>query len=91
MLTYTDQYRLTFNQFVNRQPKISTIFVKSSTLDVKIGTVLRKWKFYFRTIDQKIRVFANGPGDRGSIPGLDIPKTQKMVVHVTYLTLSIIR
>ena len=23
------------------------------------------------------RVFANGPGDRGSIPGLVIPKTQK--------------
>ena len=27
-----------------------------------------------------IRVFANGPGDRGSIPGRVIPKTQKMVL-----------
>ena len=26
------------------------------------------------------RVFANGPGDRGSIPGRVIPKTQKMVL-----------
>ena len=26
------------------------------------------------------RVFANGPGDRGSIPGWVIPKTQKMVL-----------
>ena len=26
------------------------------------------------------RVFANGPEDRGSIPGLVIPKTQKMVL-----------
>ena len=25
-----------------------------------------------------VRVFANGPGDLGSIPGRDIPKTQKM-------------
>ena len=26
-----------------------------------------------------VRVFANDPGDRGSIPGRVIPKTQKMV------------
>ena len=26
------------------------------------------------------RVFANGPGDPGSIPGRVIPKTQKMVL-----------
>ena len=26
------------------------------------------------------RVFTNGPGDRGSIPGLVIPKTQKMLL-----------
>ena len=26
------------------------------------------------------RIFANGPGDRGSIPGRVIPKTQKMVL-----------
>ena len=26
------------------------------------------------------RVFANGPGDRGSVPGRVIPKTQKMVL-----------
>ena len=30
------------------------------------------------------RVFANGPGDRGSIPGRVIPKTLKMVLD-TYL------
>ena len=27
----------------------------------------------------KVRVFANGPGDLGSIPGRVIPKTQKIV------------
>ena len=35
-------------------------------------------------IGQEGRVFANGPGDRGSIPGRVIPKTLKMVLD-TYL------
>ena len=32
-----------------------------------------------------VRVFANGPGDLGSIPGRVIPKTQKMVLDVILL------
>ena len=32
-----------------------------------------------------VRVFANGTGDLGSIPGRVIPKTQKMVLDVTFL------
>ena len=31
------------------------------------------------------RVFANGPGDWGSIPGWVIPKTQKIVLDATLL------
>ena len=31
------------------------------------------------------RVFANGPGDRGSIPGRVIPKTLKMVLDTALL------
>ena len=31
------------------------------------------------------RVFANSPGDQGSIPGRVIPKTQKMVLDATLL------
>ena len=31
------------------------------------------------------RVFANGPEDWGSIPGRDIPKTQKMVLDAILL------
>ena len=31
------------------------------------------------------RVFANGPGERGSIPGRFIPKTQKMVLDSALL------
>ena len=32
-----------------------------------------------------VRVFANGPGDLGSIPGRVIPKTQKMVLNASLL------
>ena len=32
-----------------------------------------------------VRVFANGPGDLGSIPGQVIPKTQKMVLDTSLL------
>ena len=31
------------------------------------------------------RVFANGPGDRGSIPGLVVPKTLKIVLDTSLL------
>ena len=31
------------------------------------------------------RVLANGPGDRGSVPGRVIPKTQKMELDATLL------
>ena len=38
-----------------------------------------------------VRVFANGSGDLGSIPGQVIPKTQKWYLMPPCLTLSIIR
>ena len=45
----------------------------------------------YRDIGPAVRVFANGPGDLGSIPGRVIPKTLKMVLDTPCLTLSIIR
>ena len=36
-------------------------------------------------INRMSRVFAPGPGDRGSIPDRIIPKTQKMVLDATLL------
>ena len=36
-------------------------------------------------IGPAVRVFANGPGDLGSIPGRVIPKTLKMELHTTLL------
>ena len=35
--------------------------------------------------------FTNGAGDRGSITGQMIPKTQKMVLGACFLTFNIIR
>ena len=32
-----------------------------------------------------VRVFANGPGALGSIPGRDIPKNQKIVLDIGLL------
>ena len=34
-------------------------------------------------IGRSVRVFANGPGDLGSIPGGVIPKNQKMVLDAS--------
>ena len=38
-----------------------------------------------RDIGPAVRVFANDPGDRGSIPGRVIPKTLKMELDTTLL------
>ena len=40
---------------------------------------------YLLDIGIIIRVFANGPGDLGSIPGRVIPKTQKMALDAALL------
>ena len=46
--------------------------------------ILKKlWKYW--TIGLMSRVFANGPGDQGSIPGWVILKTQKMVLDTALL------
>ena len=39
-------------------------------------------------IDQMGRVLANGPGDRGLIPGQVITKTQKMVLDATLVRIK---
>ena len=39
-----------------------------------------------RTIGLMRRMFANGPGDRASIPDRVIPKTQKMVLDAVLLS-----
>ena len=41
--------------------------------------------WHIKLIGPAVRVFANGPGDLGSIPGRVIPKTLKMVLDTTLL------
>ena len=41
--------------------------------------------YLIRHIGPAVRVFANRPGDLGSIPGRVIPKTQKMVLDASLL------
>ena len=60
-----------------------------------MGYLMLKFDYFVNDCNNPLigpvgRVFANGPGDPGSIPGRVIPKTLKMVLD-TYLTLSIIR
>ena len=40
---------------------------------------------YKQDIGMMVRVFANGPGDRGSIPGQVIPETLKIVLDTSLL------
>ena len=35
-----------------------------------------------------VRVFANGPGDQGSIPGRVIPKTENNVLDTSFLNMQ---
>ena len=42
-------------------------------------------RYYYQAIGLISRVFANGPGDWGSIPGRVILKTQKMVLDAALL------
>ena len=46
---------------------------------------LNRGNYINRLIGQVRRVFANGPGDLGSIPGHVIPKTFKMVLDTSLL------
>ena len=49
----------------------------------------KKFPYFFKAQSMHIglvgRVFANGPGDLGSIPGCVIPKTLKMVTDTSLL------
>ena len=50
-----------------------------------IDLVANYWMWFEPDIGLMVRVFANGPGDLGSILGRVIPKTQKMVLDTSLL------
>ena len=53
---------------------------KTSVQFLFFGWVKSFWICGMCIINEMVRVFTGGPGDRGSIQGRDIPKTQKMVL-----------
>ena len=66
-----------------------TIYHKQDVLDWVLFIIkgFRTIVFIFIVITRPMsRVFANGLGDRGLIPGWVIPKTQKMVFDAALLT-----
>ena len=50
-----------------------------------LGDIIGPYTPIYRDIGPAVRVFANGPGDLGSIPGRVIPKTLKMELDTTLL------
>ncbi len=60
-----------------------SIFLASLTSDIynEIFSNINR----YQPIGIMVRVFANGPGDFGSIPGRVIPKTQKMALDASLL------
>ena len=50
-----------------------------------LNLILIIYCFNNRDIGPAVRVFANGPGDLGSIPGRVIPKTLKIELDTTLL------
>ena len=63
------------------------IFDQNSKNCIKFGRKCAyvKIKLLYTLIGQVGRVFANGPGDLGLIPGRVIPKTLKMVLETSLL------
>ena len=65
--------------------KVSTCSPFLLTHSWNLSQVIKKKCQYFYGSGLAVRVFANGPGDLGSIPGRVIPKTQKMVLDASLL------
>ena len=53
---------------------------------LKLSLFNKDYYYLYQAIGQMRRVFANGPGNWGLIPGRVIPKTQKMVLDVALLS-----
>ena len=61
------------------------IFHKLQYMNIYQYKQCQKYQELYSNIGLMSRVFPNGPGDQGSIPGQVIPKTQKMVPDATLL------
>ena len=78
-------YFLSFYLFLKLQ-LITIVPYSQLTLCAKWTYNVHYYRIYLsRDIGPAVRVFANGPGDLGSIPGRVIPKTLKMELDTTLL------
>ena len=81
--------QLLFSHFQNHQaildPGELSVLLKSSTWNVQIVYLHPPVHTSKPDIGMMVRVFTNGSGDLGSIPGSGIPKTQKMVLDASLL------
>ena len=65
---------------------VSSVFFSSKRQNYRTGIKI-KVIYIDQPFSIMVRVFANGLGDRDSIPGWHIPKTQKMIFD-TYLLIT---
>ena len=63
--------------FLNKSLYMSLTWIKNISVE--------NCEFVLRAISLKGRMFANGTGDQGSIPGQVIPKTQKLLLDASLL------
>ena len=73
-----------YEDLVFPKSKTAKIVLKSLQIDWIAGR-LQALYIYIPDIGLAVRVFTNGPGDVGLIPGRVIPKTQKMVLDASLL------
>ena len=81
-----DQTNKEYKHEMRTQQKIMTIVLLLINSNINKKSVYTQAKAVTnRDIGPAVRVFANGPGDLGSIPGRVIPKTLKMELDTTLL------
>ena len=61
------------------------ITILNTTSTNSCTVIYISWRKHEPGIGMMVRLFTNGPGDLGSIPGRVIPKTQKMVLDASLL------
>ena len=66
--------------------EFSRVYDKLNVCTKKSGNLLKVQRIY--AIGLMSKVFANGPEDRGSLPGRVIPKNKKMVFDATFLNIQ---